>query len=110
MSNPNKAKAPHRANGQGLQETKIKPSQYTLRSTATEAQRMRILEALRTGPKTSYDLRRMGCYQCPTRVLELRRMGYQIHTERVTLYDRDGYAHRGAARYHLAGEPDGERS
>lgn len=105
MSDANKEKALHRANGQGLQEAS-KPSQYTLRSTATEAQRMRILEALRVGPRTSYDLRRMGCYQCPARVLELRRMGYQIHTERVTLYDRDGYAHRGAARYTLVYEPE----
>ncbi|WP_420375352.1 helix-turn-helix domain-containing protein [Pollutimonas sp. H1-120] len=74
------------------------------KSTASEAQRQRILDALRVGPKTSYDLRRIGCYQTPTRILELRRMGYAIRTEFVTLYDRDGYMHPRCARYHLAGE------
>jgi hypothetical protein len=78
------------------------------RSTSGEAQRDRIIEALRSGPKTSYDLRRIGCYQAPARVKELRdRFGYSIRTERVTLYDRDGYMHPGAARYHLEAEPQG---
>lgn len=76
------------------------------RSTASEAQRDRIIAALRSGPKTSYDLRRLGCYQAPARIKELRdRFGYGIRTERVTLYDRDGFMHRGAARYHLEAEP-----
>jgi hypothetical protein len=75
-----------------------------LKSTAVEAQRQRILAALRTGPKTSYDLRRLGCYQAPTRIIELRRMGYDIRTQLVTLYDRDGYMHPRCARYHLMGE------
>src|SRR5690625_2925193 len=65
----------------------------TAHSTATEAQRQRILNALRNSPKTSYDLRRMGCYQAPARIIELRRMGYDIRTELVDLYDRDGYLH-----------------
>lgn len=78
------------------------------RSTSGEAQRERIVDALRSGPKTSYDLRRLGCYQAPARIKELRdRFGYDIRTERVTLYDRDGYMHRGAARYHLEAEPAG---
>lgn len=77
---------------------------FNLKSTATEAQRQRILDALRTGPKTSYDLRRMGCYQCQARILELRRMGHDIRTELVNLYDRDGYLHPRCARYHLEGE------
>jgi hypothetical protein len=70
-------------------------------SSSGEAQRQRILEALRAGPKTSYDLRRLGCYQAPARVIELRRMGFEIQTELVTLYDRDGYLHPRCARYHL---------
>ncbi len=74
------------------------------KSTASESQRQRILEALRLSPKTSYELRRLGCYQAPTRIIELRRMGYDILTEFVTLHDRDGYEHRGCARYHLRGE------
>lgn len=80
------------------------------KSTATEAQRARIIKALEAGPKTSYDLRRLGCYQCAARVKELRdRFGYRIKTERVTLYDRDGYMHPRAARYTLEGR-DGERA
>lgn len=73
------------------------------KSTTTESQRHRILEALRTGPKTSYELRRMGCYQAPARIIELRRMGYEIITERITLTDRDGFQHYGCALYSLEG-------
>lgn len=71
------------------------------RSTSADGQRARILEALSVSPKTSYDLRRIGCYQCPTRVLELRRMGYDIRTERVSIWDQDGYRHHGVALYRL---------
>lgn len=71
------------------------------KATASEAQRQRIIDALRTGPKTSYELRRIGCYQAPARIIELRRMGYDIRTELVDLYDRDGYLHPRCARYHL---------
>lgn len=71
------------------------------RSTSAAGQRARILEALATGQKTSYDLRRIGCYQCPTRVLELRRMGYDIRTQRVSIWDQDGYQHHGVALYSL---------
>lgn len=77
---------------------------FTPHSTASEAQRQRIMDALRTGPQTSYDLRRIGCYQAPARIIELRRMGYDIRTEHVDLYDRDGYFHPRCARYHLISE------
>ncbi|MDP3251303.1 MAG: helix-turn-helix domain-containing protein [Hydrogenophaga sp.] len=75
----------------------------TGKSTSSEAQRQRVLEALRQRPQTTHDLRCLGIYQAPARIMELRRRGYAVVTERVTLYDRDGYAHRGAARYHLEG-------
>ncbi|AOF86501.1 helix-turn-helix domain protein [Hydrogenophaga sp. RAC07] len=98
--------APHTdqdANG-ASKETHIN---FTAHSTSVEAQRDRILTALREGPKTSYDLRRIGCYQAPARIKELKdRFGYVIRTERVTLYDRDAFCHPGAARYHLDGEPE----
>lgn len=76
---------------------------FSPKSTHAEAQRERILHALCVGPKTSYELRRIGCYQCPTRVLELRRMGYDIRTERVSIWDEDGYRHCGVALYTLVG-------
>ena len=74
------------------------------KSTASEAQRERIVSALQKGPKTSYDLRRIGCYQSAARVLELRRRGYDIRTTLVTIYDRDGYRHDGVALYSLGGK------
>lgn len=99
----NEAPAPTKTQG-ASEETQ---SHFTAHSTAVEAQRERILNALREGPKTSYDLRRIGCYQAPARVKELKdRFGYVIRTERVTLYDRDAFCHPGAARYHLDGEPE----
>ena len=80
---------------------------FTAVSNASEAQRLRIIAALRNGPKTSYDLRRLGCYQAPARIIELRRMGYDIVTERITLTDRDGFTHPGCALYSLVSEPTG---
>lgn len=74
-------------------------------STAAEAQRARVLVALRVSPKTSYDLRRLGIYQAPARILELRRRGYRISTDLVPLVDADGYTHQGVALYTLLDEP-----
>ena len=96
-------KRPHH---QSNESAKDRPY-FTPVSTASEAQRLRIVAALRTGPKTSYDLRRMGCYQAPARIIELRRMGYDILTERITLTDRDGFIHAGCALYSLVSEPAG---
>ncbi|MCE1194225.1 MAG: helix-turn-helix domain-containing protein [Acidovorax sp.] len=75
------------------------------RSTAAEAQRARVLVALRAAPKTSYDLRRLGIYQAPARILELRRRGFRISTDLVSLVDADGYTHQGVALYTLLAEP-----
>ena len=89
----------------GLQkQSKGISDDYAGKSTAGEAQRERIIKALLSGPKTTHDLRCLGCYQAPARVKELRdRYGYVIVTERVTLYDSYGYRHRNAARYRLVG-------
>ncbi len=76
------------------------------KSTATEAQRNRVIEALRLRPQTSYDLRRLGIYQAPARVKELRdRFGYSITTDPVVIVDRDGYHHARVALYTLVAEP-----
>lgn len=95
-----KANAPGQGGVEATNQS-VQPLQYSPKSTAAEAQRQRTLEELRIAPRTSYDLRRLGCYQAPARVLELRRMGYDIRTERVTIWDRDGYRHCGVALYHL---------
>ncbi|WP_167731872.1 helix-turn-helix domain-containing protein [Kerstersia gyiorum] len=73
------------------------------KSTSSSSQRERILTALQRRPHTSYELRKMGCYQANTRILELRRQGYNIATERVSIWDDEGYCHSGVARYTLLG-------
>lgn len=80
---------------------------FSAKSTATEAQRERIIQALRRRPHTSYDLRRLGIYQAPARIKELRdRLGYVITTDLTVLVDRDGYWHARCALYSLVSEPE----
>lgn len=80
--------------------------EHDFRSTTTEAQHQRILNALRTGPKNSHELRWCGCYQVATRILELRRMGYVISTTRVPVTDAGGYLHPHCALYTLVSEAE----
>lgn len=85
--------------GLGMNRTRI---QSSLKSTAKEAQRERIIEALKLRPQTSYDLRRLGIYQAPARIKELRdKFGFSITTSLVTVVDRDGYLHPRCALYTL---------
>lgn len=81
-------------------------SQHSAKSTTGAAQRQRILQALRRGPKTSFELRRLGIYQHSVRIFELREAGYQIETARVSITDHDGYEHRGCALYSLVAEAE----
>jgi len=106
MTAQEKAAGMRETSGAAINQVYSRNCSAIAKSTASEAQRRRILDALRVGPKTSYDLRRLGCYQSAARVLELRRQGYHIDTHPVTLIDRDGYAHPRAALYSLEGEPD----
>jgi hypothetical protein len=107
MSTAEKAKATSVAADAAL-KTGQSDAKFSAKSTHSEAQRQRILAALRVRPQTSYDLRRIGCYQAPARVKELRdRFGYRIETTRITLVDRDGYLHPRAALYSLVAEPEG---
>jgi hypothetical protein len=74
-------------------------------STSGEAQRQRILEMLRPGQKHTLDFRRAGIMQSQTRIFELRELGYDIPTVgRVTVFDDQGYPHRGVAVYALVAE------
>jgi hypothetical protein len=103
-----KKKPEDRVNGARAQNENKMQREFSPKSTHSEAQRQRIIAALRVGPKTSYDLRRIGCYQAPARIKELRdRFGYRINTALVTLIDRDGYLHPRAALYTLIAEPQG---
>lgn len=77
------------------------------KSTATREQYKRIIEVPRLRPQTSYDLRRLGIYQAPARIKELRdRFGYVITTDPVVIVDRDGYHHARVALYSLVSEPE----
>ncbi len=78
-------------------------------STTGEAQRQRVIEMLRAGVKNTQDFRRAGIFQSPTRIFELRALGYDIPTiGRVTIYDDQGYPHHGVALYELLSEPQQE--
>lgn len=94
------------ATGQGGEGAKSNSRQGDC-STATEAQRRRIVEMLRAGRKTTLDFRRAGVMQSQTRIYELRkRLGYDIPTVgRVTIADDQGYLHAGVAVYELVSEP-----
>lgn len=105
-----KAKTPAVGADRGSQKARVDGNQrrqFSGKSTSGAAQRHRILEALRTGPKTSFELRRLGIYQHSVRVFELRRAGHSITTTRVTLFDHDGFEHRSCALYSLS-EPQAE--
>lgn len=82
-------------------------SAKTDKSTATAAQELRILEGLRTSPKTTDDLRRLGVYQVSARIWGLRAKGYNIETTLFDGYAADGYSHTRMARYTLLAEPEG---
>lgn len=73
------------------------------KSTASESQRRRILAALQCGPKSTYELRKIGAFQAPTRVHELRNSGYSIRTDLITIWDDEGYCHPNVALYTLEG-------
>lgn len=95
-------KSQDRGHGAGAHVKSDSRTELSNRSTGTEAQRDRILRALRRRPHTSYELRLIGCYQAPTRIKELRDdLGHQIDTTRVTVVDNEGYTHRGVALYSL---------
>jgi hypothetical protein len=75
-------------------------------STTGEAQRQRIVEMLGHGQKHTLDFRHAGIMQSQTRIFELRALGYDIPTVgRVTVYDDQGFPHRGVALYELIAEP-----
>lgn len=77
------------------------------KSTATAAQELRIVKALKSGPKTTDDLRAAGCYQVSARIWGLRARGYNIVTDLFNGYAADGLRHARMARYTLVEEPDG---
>lgn len=76
-----------------------------LRFLTRKEQHKLILFALRQGPKTTIYLRSSGAFQAPTRIHELRALGYSIETTLVEAWGADGRVHR-MALYTLH-EPNG---
>ncbi|MGJ7493430.1 helix-turn-helix domain-containing protein [Variovorax sp. RT4R15] len=99
-------KTPQVAAGE-VQKNKQSSPKFTDISTTAEAQQLRIVTALRSGPKTTDDLRALGCYQVSARVFGLRALGYNIITDLFDGYAADGFSHTRMARYTLVGEPEG---
>ena len=80
----------------------------TLNRNDTSASNARaiIIQALRTGPKTTIELREQWGVMAPApRILELKLRGFNIITVPVSAYTADGVQHRGVARYILLAEP-----
>lgn len=77
------------------------------KSTATHHQYMRVIAALRSGPKNTIELRRLGVMMPAARIKELNdKLGYQIPTiNLVTVYDAEGFAHPRVAVYELVSSP-----
>ena len=74
----------------------------------TAAQRLRAIDLLRTGPKSTIQLRRDGDILMPAaRILELKRRGFDILTHWVHEATDCGKLHR-IALYVLARETDGQ--
>lgn len=81
-------------------------SNQKLNDNSASTQRARVIQALRTGPKTTIELRRDGGVMQPAaRVFELKARGYIIVTTPVSAHTDDGVTHCGVARYVLLQEP-----
>jgi len=76
---------------------------FNSKSTATAARHARILSLLAIRPHNTEELRQAGVYQVSARIKELRQIGHTIKTDRISLWDRDGFEHSGVALYSLQG-------
>lgn len=66
------------------------------------AQTVRLCNALKTAPVTSYDARKyLDVYDVPARIMELRGHGYQIETLRIAQETDAGVLHRRIGLYVL---------
>lgn len=65
------------------------------KGTEAKAQAYRLLDALRSYAVTTFEaMRYLDVYHCPARVLQLRKMGYQITTHWQTVITEAGDKHR----------------
>lgn len=80
------------------------------KSTSTGIQYQKIIGMLRAGKQSTFDFRREGIAHPAMRIKELvDRYGYSIpRVELRSLWDSDGFKHKGIAVYELQGEPQGD--
>jgi hypothetical protein len=79
---------------------------YTSNDTSASSQRARVIHALRTGAKTTLELRsNYGVLMPAPRIFELKARGWGIGKSTVKALTPDGVLHAGVARYFLAHEP-----
>lgn len=75
-------------------------------NTSGTAQRARLLERLQAGPIDTFTaIRELNIIRPGARINELRGMGHQIMTQRLTLTDDHGRTHNGMALYYLSTNP-----
>ncbi len=84
-----------------LKTLAINTRSYASKSTATAAQKARILAWLRKRTLTTDQGRAIGCYAVASRIFDLRSEGHNIITERFDGYAADGLSHARLARYRL---------
>ena len=78
------------------------PKHSAVHDTSRDAQQSRLLARLHRGPADTLLLRREENILMPAaRVKELKELGHIIATQRITLIDDYGRAHRGIALYSL---------
>lgn len=86
----------------GLPTQTAQNKQFNAQDTTSKNQRAIILVALRTGAKTTIQLRHdYGVMQPAVRVFELKRKGFLIDTLRIDSYTPDGVRHHKVACYVL---------
>ncbi|GAC1034394.1 hypothetical protein thsps21_52230 [Pseudomonas sp. No.21] len=73
----------------------------------SQAQQTRLLNRLQQGPVDTLTARSdLNILMPAARIKELRDLGYDIRTQRITLIDKYGHTHQGIALYYmLSAEP-----
>ncbi len=68
---------------------------------SAQAQRQKILALLRVTRRHTFEFRARGIAMPATRIFELKRLGHDIRSRRITAADSDGYLHSNVAFYEL---------
>jgi hypothetical protein len=85
----------------------INTSNFSRKSTATEAQYERIDRMLATGEKNTFQFRKAGIMSPASRIKEMNdKLGYYIPTiDQRDIYDEEGFLHKRVGVYELIDRP-----